>query len=82
MKRWRRGIEGVTPYQQARMMFLSTWIIILGIVLGIVIAAIGIKDLYWLLIILVGALFNTSIQQIGNYQKMSLLKKLQGGVHE
>ena len=42
-ERWKKGIEGITPYQQARTTYKSTYIIIIGIVLGIVYSIINIK---------------------------------------
>jgi len=76
--RFKTGVEGITPFQQARMSYRSTWIILLGIVLGIVFASMSLANLWWLLVILIGALGNTMVQQIGNYQRLSLLRRLQG----
>lgn len=80
--RWRQGIEGITPYQQARMTFYNTWVIVLGLLCGIVVSAFAIKTLWWLEIVLVGALFNTIILQIGNYQKYRILKQLEESFSE
>jgi len=76
-RRWKRGIEGVTPFQQARMTFHSTWIILVGIVLGFEFSLFRLASLYWLSVILIGALANTIIIQIGNYQKYKLLRRLE-----
>lgn len=75
MKRWKLGIEGVTPLQQTKMQLWSTWIMILGLLCGIVISIIGIAKLWWLMIILIGGLGNTSIQLLGLWQKKRLLQK-------
>jgi len=56
--RWKKGIEGITPLQQTKTQMHSSFIMIIGILAGIVICIIGIKTLWWLLIILVGALLN------------------------
>lgn len=80
MKRWKKGIEGVTPFQQTKTQVRSTWIIIIGIVAGIVISIINIKTLWWLLIILCGALGNTAMQLLGLVQKRNMLKQLEGGL--
>jgi hypothetical protein len=77
-KRWKKGIEGITPLQQAKMAYKSTWITIVGILLGLVISAIAIKSLYWLFIILTGALFNTFIQQIANLQRWRMFANVEG----
>lgn len=75
-RRWKRGIEGITPVQQAKMQFYSTWIVIVGVILGIVFCLLALTNLWWLLIVLIGALFNTTTIQIGNYQKYQTLKRL------
>jgi len=75
MSRWKKGIQGVTPLQQVDVQIRSTWIMIVGIMAGIVVTAVAIKTVWWLLIILIGALGNTSIQQLGLWQKKLLLQK-------
>jgi len=75
MERWKKGMAGVTPLQQVDVQIRSTWIMIVGIIAGIVVTIIAIKTTWWLLIILVGALGNTSIQQLGLWQKKLLLEK-------
>ncbi len=77
IKKWEKGIEGVTPLQQAGMTFRSTWIILLGITLGIFVCFLNLKTLWWLLVILIGALFNTIIQQIAGYQRLQILRRLE-----
>ena len=77
--RWKKGIEGVTPLQQLKVQMQSTWIMLVGIVAGIVICLIAIKSYWWLLLILVGALGNTSVQQLGLWQKVKIFKQLEGG---
>jgi hypothetical protein len=79
--RWKQGIEGITPLQQAKGTYNSTWISILGIILGIVVTIIWIKTMWWLLIILVGALGNTLIMQLSNWQKIQLLKKMEDTIN-
>ena len=75
MSRWKQGMQGVTPQQQVNVQIRSTWIMIIGIIAGIIVAIVAIKTIWWLLIILVGALGNTSIQQLGLWQKKLLLEK-------
>lgn len=87
LERWRQGMQGVTPLQQSLIQVKSTWIIIVGVIAGLVIALINFKTLWWLFIILLGALGNTSVQLIGILQKKKLLedikdsfeKSLEGG---
>lgn len=78
MGRWKKGIEGITPFQQINMQIKSTWVIVIGLFCGIVISLMGVTKLWWLFIILTGGLGNTSIQLIGFYQKKWVLQKLEG----
>ena len=75
--RWKQGLQGVTPLQQTQVQIKSTWIMIVGIIAGIVISTIAIQTLWWLLVILVGALGNTSIQLLGLWQKKNILYQLE-----
>ena len=75
-ERFKEGIEGVTPLQQTKMQLNSFYIIIIGIGCGIVICFFSLKTLWWLLIILIGAMFNSVVQLLGTYQKYLLLKKV------
>ena len=74
MGKWKQGIEGITPMQQVVMQIKSTWIMVIGILLGIVMCIIGIRNLWWLMIILIGALGNTSMQLVGLIQKKRMLQ--------
>ena len=74
--RWKKGINGITPLQQANIQIKGTYIIILGLCSGIFITCLNIKDLWWLTLILVGGLFNSAMQWVGLYQKKNILKKL------
>ena len=85
MQRWKQGIEGITPLQQTTTQIKSTWIIIFGLLAGIIISIMNLKTLWWLLIILTGGLGNTAMQIIGLYQKKFQLKRfeeMQGGLNE
>jgi len=73
--RWKSGLEGVTQLQQTKMQLNGSLISLVGILCGIVMCIIGIKTLWWLLIILVGALFNSSMGCLGQWQKYIMLKK-------
>ena len=75
MARWKSGIESVNPLQQTKMQIWSTLIILIGIICGIIMTALAFKSAWWLTIILVGALFNTSIQFLGLWQKKKLLER-------
>lgn len=75
--RFKQGVEGVTQLQQTTMQIKSTWIIIIGILCGIVVSLFAWRTLWWLEIILIGALFNTSMQLLGLWQKKIQLKMME-----
>lgn len=78
-KRWRQGIEGITPLAQTNIQIRSTWIMVLGIFLGIVISLFGFSKLWWVFIILVGAMGNVLIQLVSLKQKQKIIKRFEGG---
>ena len=78
LQRWKRGVEGITPLQQTNIQLKGIYIIILGLLSGIVISIIGFKNLWWLMLILIGGLFNTAMQWVGLYQKKKILERLYG----
>ena len=79
MKRWKLGIEGITPLQQARTNLMGLWIVISGILAGIIINALvrmG-KQWIWIEIILGGSLVITVTQMIGGFQKFWRFKEVE-----
>lgn len=77
MNRWKQGIEGITPLQQARIQLRGTQITLLGILFGIIVTFLALKTLWWVLIILIGALTNTIAQWIGIYQKKLVFERIE-----
>jgi len=77
-KRWRKGIEGITPLQQAWTNLMGTWIVITGISSGIIIMALVRLKNYWLWTetILIGSLIVTVVQLIGGLQKYWRFKEI------
>lgn len=75
--RWSQGIKEVamksTPQQQLKGQIRFTWIIVIGLLAGFVISLIQWRELWWLAIILFGALGNTGIQLIAFKQKQKML---------
>ena len=71
MKRWKVGIEGITPLQQAKTNLMGNWITLTGIVSGIVInALVRVSHQWvWIEIVLLGSLILVVIQMIGGLQK-------------
>ena len=79
-KRWIKGVQGVTPLQQTKVMLWSFIPLIIGIIWGIVITAIA--KTYWMTLILCGSLPLTLINIFGTYQKFIALKKIDGLMKE
>jgi len=73
MKRWKEGINAVTPLEQTRSQLVFSWITIVGILCGIIVSCFTLKNLWWLLIILIAALGNSIVATIGVYQKYNIL---------
>lgn len=78
-KRWKAGIEGITPAQSLRASIQGTYITILGIILGIIASIINYKNAWWIIIILIGALIITVIQLIGMKQKLKIFQMMENG---
>lgn len=72
--RWKKGMEGITPIQQTITQLWFTWIVVIGIVFGMVVCLFAIKTLLWLFIVLLGALGNTLVQLLGLWQKKRILE--------
>ncbi len=79
MKKWKSGIDGVTPLAQTNIQIRSTWIMVLGISLGLAMSLFGFSRMWWLFIILVGALGNTLVQLVSLKQKQKIIKKFEKG---
>lgn len=77
-KRWRKGIDGITPLQQARTTLLGMWIVVSGLVGGITVTSIvRIENVWWwMLIILSGSFIVTVISLIGAIQKYWRFKEV------
>lgn len=73
-KRFKEGVEGITPLQQTKTTLWSFLPIFAGMIWGIVIA-IMVKT-FWLSLILAGSLPITVIQFISNWQKYQAQKKV------
>ena len=71
MKRWKDGIEGITPLQQAWTNLLGSWITLTGVLSGMIInALVRVEHQWiWIEIVLLGSLILIVIQMIGGLQK-------------
>lgn len=72
--RWKQGIENVTPLQQTKISLFGIFLIVVGIIIGIITTVF--TKTWWLTIILTGSLFLTSMNLIGQLQKLFSLNKL------
>ena len=75
--RFKKGVEGITPLQTLKTQILGTRIMLLGLFLGLLVSLYGWKNLWWVAIILVGALINTGIQYLGLVQQKKRLEDIE-----
>ena len=80
--RWKKGMVESTPLQQTKLQCKFTWIMLVGIILGLVISLYSFKNLWWVSIILFGVAGNTSIQLVTIYQKRKLLENIEKQLKE
>lgn len=75
--RWKDGIEGITPLQKVKTQLVGMKITLLGLFLGLIVTFFALKHLWWVGIILVGALINTGVQYLAIVQQRKLLESLE-----
>jgi len=73
-KKWGEGIQKITPLQQVKIQRNSTWLVILGVVIGLY--STFVTKVWWLFIILVGSFFLTIVNYIGIAQRLKILKDI------
>lgn len=83
-REWGKGIDGVTPLQQARSKVWGFWITLIGLTSGIIINVIvRVENQWiWLTVVLFGSLIISIISQIGNIQVLRRLKLIDNQVKE
>lgn len=69
--RWKEGVEGITPIQQAWTNLMGSWITLTGVLAGMIINALVrmSNQWWWIEIILFGSLILIAVQMIGGLQK-------------
>ena len=86
LSRWKEGINSVTPLQRTRSELVFTYIIMIGLIGGIITSIIAIKTLWWLIVVLSGAFGLQCLSLIAILQKYNALKKfeeqLKGGINQ
>jgi len=74
MERFKAGIEKATPLQQAKAMFPGYFIVLAGILFGLV--STFLLKTWWLFVILIGSFIISIVQLLGAYQKYLMLKRV------
>ncbi len=82
MTRWKGGIENVTPLQKTKIQLTGTKITLLGLFLGLCVSIYGWKNLWWVGIILIGALINTGVQYLATKQQKKLYQTIEDNFKE
>ena len=77
VKKWKQGIEKVSALKQINIQIFSSWMIIIGIISGIIASILNIKNFWWVIIILAWALINSFIQLWGLWQKKKILENIE-----
>ena len=73
-KRWKGGIEAITPLQQAKVSLMGNVLVLVGVVTGLI-TTFSLK-VWWLFIILCGSLLLTSMGFLATIQKYFALQKM------
>ena len=75
--RWRTGIEGVTAQQKIKVQLRGTQIILLGLGLGLFVSIYAWQRMWWVAIVLTGAIINTVIQYVSLLQQRMIFDNLE-----
>ena len=76
-KRFKEGVSGISPYQITKQQLRGMNIVLLGLLCGIVVCFFNIKNLWWLLIILIGSLYVNVTMYIGAWKKKKALENIE-----
>ncbi len=80
--RWKIGIEGITPLQKTKVQLTGTKITLIGLFLGLCVTIYGWKNLWWVAIILTGAILNTGVQYLATKQQKKLYQTIEDNFKE
>lgn len=81
-QKWKQGIMNITPLQQLESTQKGNWVMLIGIIAGIIVMAFKFKEFWWIEIILVASLFNHSLMMLGIQQKINLFRKIESVAKE
>jgi len=75
--RWKVGIQQITPLQKMKLQLRGTFLILVGLICGLVISLMNYKTLWWVAIVLTGALMVNGIQYLSMRQQKVMLDKIE-----
>jgi len=74
--RWKIGIQQITPAQKLKHQLRGTFLILVGLLCGLVISLFAYEKLWWVAIILTGALMVNGIQYLSMRQQKVMLDNI------
>jgi hypothetical protein len=77
MRRFKEGVENITPIQKLKSNITGTRISLIGLFIGLILSIWKYKTLWWVGIILIGALINTIVQYYGFKQQLKIFKDIE-----
>jgi hypothetical protein len=81
-KRWKAGVDSITPLQQTNSQIVFTRITLLGIALGFIVSIYAWRNLWWVAIVLGGAFGNTYVGLVALKQNKKLLSEFESDYKE
>jgi hypothetical protein len=79
LERFKEGVAMITPLQSLSAQQKGNWVMLVGLLCGIVVMAFKISQFWWIEIILGAGTFNQLVTMLGIQQKINLLKKMEAG---
>ena len=77
LEKWKEGIQMISPLQSLQAQQKSNYVMLVGLVAGMIVMLWKLKDFWWVELILAASLFNQSMSMIGIWQKIKIIKKLE-----
>jgi len=77
--KWKKGIEMISPLQSLEAQQKSNYVMLFGLVAGMIVMLWKLKDFWWIELILGASLFNQSFTMLGIWQRIKIIKKLEDG---
>lgn len=76
-ERFKEGLAMITPLESAQATQKGNWVMLIGLLCGIVVLFFKLSSYWWVELILFGGLFNQVVTMIGLQQKINMLKKME-----